>query len=60
VTQHPNAGPVTQVGWPAPVAGQPFEVVRPAPSLGEHTEEVLRELRFPAERIDALRRASVI
>jgi len=41
---HPHAGPVTLVGWAAPVAGQPFEVTKPAPLLGEHTAEILAEL----------------
>ena len=41
---HPHAGPVTLVGWAAPVADQPFEITHPAPLLGEHTAEVLSEL----------------
>ncbi|HUF98453.1 MAG TPA: CoA transferase [Ilumatobacter sp.] len=46
---HPHVGPVTLVGWAAPVAGQPFEVTRHAPLLGEHTAEILAELgRIPA------------
>jgi crotonobetainyl-CoA:carnitine CoA-transferase CaiB-like acyl-CoA transferase len=59
-TEHPNAGPMTQVGWPAPVAGQPFEVTRPAPELGEHTDEVLHELGFSDEMIGDLRQSSVV
>ena len=41
---HPHAGPFTLVGWPAPIDGQPFEVTRHAPLLGEHTDEILAEL----------------
>jgi crotonobetainyl-CoA:carnitine CoA-transferase CaiB-like acyl-CoA transferase len=59
-TEHPEAGHVTHVGWPAPVAGQPFEVVRPAPELGEHTDEVLRELGYRDEMIAELRQASAV
>jgi crotonobetainyl-CoA:carnitine CoA-transferase CaiB-like acyl-CoA transferase len=59
-TEHPNAGQVTQVGWPAPVFGQPFEVTRPAPELGEHTDEVLGELGYSDEGIAGLRKASVV
>ena len=59
-TEHPNAGQVTQVGWPAPVSGQRFEVTRPAPELGEHTDAVLRELGYSDERITTLREASLI
>jgi formyl-CoA transferase len=57
---HPDAGPFTYVGWPAPVSGQPFEVSRPAPSLGKDTEDVLAGLGYGPERIDALRRDGVI
>jgi crotonobetainyl-CoA:carnitine CoA-transferase CaiB-like acyl-CoA transferase len=59
-TEHPHAGPVTQVGWPAPVGGQPFEVARPAPLLGEHTDELLREIGYPSEKVTALREAGTI
>lgn len=59
-TVHPQAGEVMQVGWPAPVEGQPFEVARPAPELGEHTDEVLRELGYSDETIAALRQASSV
>jgi formyl-CoA transferase len=52
---HPVAGPYTAVGWPAPVLGQPFDQARPAPALGEHTEEVLAEAGYSAEAIAALR-----
>jgi crotonobetainyl-CoA:carnitine CoA-transferase CaiB-like acyl-CoA transferase len=57
---HPQAGPVTQVGWPAPVRDQPFEVRQPAPGLGEHTEEVLAELGLTAEAVEDLRRRKVV
>jgi crotonobetainyl-CoA:carnitine CoA-transferase CaiB-like acyl-CoA transferase len=57
---HPDAGPFTSVGWPAPVSGQAFEVFRPAPALGEDTDEVLAELGFGPDRLDALRIAGII
>jgi formyl-CoA transferase len=57
---HPAAGPFTTVGWPAPVSGQPFDVERHAPSLGEHTDEILTELGFRAEDIAGLRERAIV
>jgi crotonobetainyl-CoA:carnitine CoA-transferase CaiB-like acyl-CoA transferase len=59
-TVHPHAGEFTTVGWPAPVDGQPFEVTRPAPLLGEHTDEVLAAAGYSDREIAGLRAASVI
>ncbi len=57
---HPDAGPFSSVGWPAPISGQAFDVYRPAPALGQHTEEILGELGFSADQVGALRAAKVI
>jgi len=57
---HPVAGPFTTVGWPAPVAGQPFDVERHAPTLGEHTEEILAEIGYSADDIHALREQGIV
>jgi formyl-CoA transferase len=57
---HPQAGPFTAVGWPAPIDGQPFEVSRPAPLLGEHTDEVLGSAGYTSTQIERLREQRVI
>jgi len=57
---HPDAGPFTYVGWPAPVSGQPFEVYRPAPKLGEHTAEVLGELGYSDDQVAAFHEARTV
>lgn len=57
---HPIAGPFVAPGWPAPVSGQPFDVGRHAPALGEHTDEILATLEFSAEEIAALRKRGVV
>jgi crotonobetainyl-CoA:carnitine CoA-transferase CaiB-like acyl-CoA transferase len=41
---HPSAGPFTYLGEAAMVAGEEYRVRYPAPALGEHTRELLREL----------------
>ena len=42
---HPVAGRVETIGLPVKFSRTPGAVTRPAPRLGEHTEEVLAELR---------------
>ncbi|MEO0361996.1 MAG: CoA transferase, partial [Pseudomonadota bacterium] len=52
---HPVAGPLRQAR-PAPrFSATPTEVRRPAPALGEHTEEALREAGLSTTEIEALR-----
>jgi crotonobetainyl-CoA:carnitine CoA-transferase CaiB-like acyl-CoA transferase len=57
---HPSAGPFTYVGEPAIVDGHPYRLRRPAPALGEHTDEILGELGYDAARIAELRTAGVV
>jgi crotonobetainyl-CoA:carnitine CoA-transferase CaiB-like acyl-CoA transferase len=51
---HPVAGEFTYVGQPAMVMGQPYEVHRHAPSVGEHTCEVLSEVGYTELEIERL------
>lgn len=57
---HPVAGTLRQPRTAARFEGTPPAAPRGAPRLGEHTDEVLQELGYPAERIDALRGAGAI
>src|SRR5499426_244468 len=58
---HPSAGKVRMVGVPIRLSETPGAVRTPSPTLGEHTEEVLRGLlELPADEIATLRAAGVI
>ena len=58
---HPVAGVVKTVGPPVRLSKTPGAIRRPAPLLGEHTEEVLRErLGMSSSDIARLRSAKVI
>ena len=55
---HPHAGPMREPRPAAKFDVTPSSIRRPAPSLGEHTDEVLKEIGV--EDIEALRSAGVI
>jgi crotonobetainyl-CoA:carnitine CoA-transferase CaiB-like acyl-CoA transferase len=59
-TVHPQAGPVRQIGVPIKFSETPGEIRTPAPEIGEHTEEILRQLGYTNDEIDSLRQGGVI
>ncbi len=52
--EQPSLGTVRQLGIPVKLSRTPGAVERPAPALGEHTEEVLREAGLDPEEVSAL------
>jgi len=59
--EHPVAGRLPMVASPMRFSGTPLEHKRPPPLLGEHTEEVLRELLGKsAEELARLRESGAI
>jgi len=59
--KHPEAGTVRYPGAPYRHARTPWNIVRPAPRLGEHNGEIYRgELGMAAARLQALEAAAVI
>ena len=59
-SEHPFAGTLRQARAAARFSETPTSLRRGAPRLGEHTEEVLRELGLAADEIDGLRRRGII
>ncbi len=59
--EHPRHGKTRVLGVPVRLGETPGSVRTPAPELGQHTEEILRDvLGYDWERITALRERSVI
>lgn len=57
---HPRAGKIKLVGPPVTYNGKKMEVRMPPPWLSEHTTEVMEELGYTSEEIEALRKRSII
>jgi crotonobetainyl-CoA:carnitine CoA-transferase CaiB-like acyl-CoA transferase len=49
---HPQAGPIKALGCPIHFSKTPTRIDRPAPMLGEHTRELLREYDYTDADID--------
>jgi crotonobetainyl-CoA:carnitine CoA-transferase CaiB-like acyl-CoA transferase len=59
--EHPRQGTLSTLGTPIKIDGELEAPLAPPARLGEHTDEVLRELlKYPAERIAALRREGIV
>ena len=57
---HPVIGPMKTLGVPVKLSETPGAVTRAAPTLGQHTVQVLAEIGYSEQEIDALREAGVI
>lgn len=54
-SEHPAAGAMRQPRPPERMDGTPSAIRRPAPRLGEHSDEILAEFGFSTDEIDRLR-----
>ena len=59
-TEHPELGTLTVPGRPFLMSDSPWELRRPAPLLGQHTAEVLREVGYSDREIQALAQRQVV
>ncbi|MEE8442938.1 MAG: CoA transferase, partial [Dehalococcoidia bacterium] len=57
---HPQVGMVTMMGSPYSFDGEPYTVKLPAPTLGQHTDEVLREIGFTETQIRELKDEGIL
>jgi crotonobetainyl-CoA:carnitine CoA-transferase CaiB-like acyl-CoA transferase len=57
---HPAWGVIRQAGVPFVLERTPATIRTPPPTLGEHTDEILGELGYPAAAIAEMRRRNVV
>jgi crotonobetainyl-CoA:carnitine CoA-transferase CaiB-like acyl-CoA transferase len=58
--EHPVAGPVRHIGIPVKLSDTPGRITRPAPTLGQHTDDVLEWLGLDKPAITRLRESGVV
>jgi crotonobetainyl-CoA:carnitine CoA-transferase CaiB-like acyl-CoA transferase len=58
--EHPQLGKIRTIGCPVKFGGECMEIAPTAPELGQHTEEILRELGYSWEAIVSLRERGAI
>ena len=58
--EHPKLGRKEILANAAVLSRTPAKVVAPTPEVGEHTDEILKELKYDATEIAKLRQGGVV
>lgn len=58
--EHPIAGQMKTLGFPAKYSETPGEIVRPAPLLGQHNDEILEELGYSKETLEKFKEKKIV
>ncbi len=58
--EHPRLGQVKNIGIPVKLSETPGAILRAAPTLGQHTDEILNELGLTCDEVTELRVAKVV
>ena len=57
---HPTIGRMKTLGFPSKFSGTPSQIRQPAPTFGQHTDEILGNLGFDEQHIATLREKGVV
>jgi CoA:oxalate CoA-transferase len=57
---HPELGPMKVIGMPFTLSETPGKVRRPAPRLGQHTDEILEEFGYGRREITSFRQKGIV
>ena len=57
---HPRLGKSRLVGQPARLSRTPATIASATPEIGQHTEELLHELKYAQDEIEQLRKRGAI
>jgi len=58
--EHPVEGKIPQIGFPIKFSETPGDIRTPAPTFGQHTDQILNELGYRAWEIEGLKESGII